>query len=48
MSFSTAFGKDFPVDEVADGVLDQALLVGELEVHSGGSVRVAAEATISS
>ena len=38
--------EDFPVDEVADGVLDQPLLVGELEVHAGGSVRVARGATI--
>ena len=39
-------GEHFPVDEVADGVLDQALLVSEPEVHAGGSVRVADGATI--
>ena len=41
MSFSTALGG--PVDGEGRGrVLDQALFVGELEVHAGRSVRVAA------
>ena len=35
MSFSTAFGQNAVVDEAADRVLQQALLVGELEVHDG-------------
>ena len=33
MSFSIAFGKHALVDEAADGLLNVALLVGEIEIH---------------
>ena len=42
MSFCDGDRQDALVHEGADGVLDQPLLVGELEVHGGSLVRTAA------